>query len=191
MRLSVLRTGYSICSCGALCEAAAPDCFAQVLRYLLHTQVNNLHSSAKTHQQVLRLLFGKAFFGSNMAQKPELRRVPFHNPEDVIKVVEEDGCCIATGFTSLENLQKVNSDVEPYLSRSKSQAVEVEVLYSLFSSPFRLGSSSFPLPVGRVLSFYLVPFLPLYLSTLSCPSVPLRLYPSPQPRPQPPRNTPY
>ena len=50
------------------------------------------------------------------------RRVSLQEPEKACKIVEEDGCCILTDFTSLEDLQQVNADAEPYL-----QAYHTEV----------------------------------------------------------------
>lgn len=51
------------------------------------------------------------------------RRVPLSDPELVIKALEEDGGVILTGFTSLEDLDAVNSD------SAKSLAPPDEVCY--------------------------------------------------------------
>ena len=50
------------------------------------------------------------------------RRVSLNEPEEAIKIIKQDGCVILSDFTSLEDLQKVNADAEPYL-----QAYHTEV----------------------------------------------------------------
>lgn len=44
-----------------------------------------------------------------------LQRVPLGSPEEAIKAIEVDGGVILTGFTSLNAVAQVNSDIEPYM----------------------------------------------------------------------------
>lgn len=48
-----------------------------------------------------------------------LRRVDFNDLDKVISTIEQDGGVILTGFTTLEVVAQVNSEVEPYLNNDK------------------------------------------------------------------------
>ena len=50
------------------------------------------------------------------------RRVPLHDVEMAIKTIEQDGGVILTGFSSIADIEKVNSDAEPFI-----QAIKAEV----------------------------------------------------------------
>ena len=45
-----------------------------------------------------------------------VRRVPLADPDAVIQAIEEDGGVILTGFSSAEDVQRVNADAEPYIN---------------------------------------------------------------------------
>lgn len=48
------------------------------------------------------------------------RRVPLHDVQTAIKVIEEDGGVILTDFTSITDVEKVNSDAAPFLAAIKA-----------------------------------------------------------------------
>ncbi|MCJ1404218.1 hypothetical protein MMC11_007443 [Xylographa trunciseda] len=49
--------------------------------------------------------------------KPEMiQRVPLNEPGLVIRAIKEDGGVILTGFSSVEDVQKVNADAAPYIN---------------------------------------------------------------------------
>ena len=45
-----------------------------------------------------------------------IRRVPLDMPSAAIKAIEEDGGVILTGFSSVEDVQRVNAHAEPYIN---------------------------------------------------------------------------
>lgn len=49
------------------------------------------------------------------------RRVPLNDPDRVIQVIAEDGGVILTGFSSVEDVQKVNDDAAPYLKAFRAE----------------------------------------------------------------------
>ncbi|KAK2823868.1 hypothetical protein FQN49_007540 [Arthroderma sp. PD_2] len=49
------------------------------------------------------------------------RRAPLDRPGEVIRVVEEDGGVIITGFTSTSRVEQVNRDVEELLTKRKGE----------------------------------------------------------------------
>ena len=48
------------------------------------------------------------------------QRVPLSNPQLAIDIIERDGGVILTGFSTVANVEKVNSDAEPFLSEIKA-----------------------------------------------------------------------
>jgi DNA-directed RNA polymerase alpha subunit len=49
-----------------------------------------------------------------------LRRVPLSSPEEAIRAIEKDGGVILTEFTSLSEVEEVNSDMAPFMSAEVS-----------------------------------------------------------------------
>lgn len=45
----------------------------------------------------------------------KVERVPITATEKIIECLSKDGCVIATGFTSTEELAQVQNDVNPYM----------------------------------------------------------------------------
>ena len=45
-----------------------------------------------------------------------IRRVPLHKPDAAIRAIEADGGVILTGFSSVEDVQKVNADAAPFIN---------------------------------------------------------------------------
>lgn len=60
------------------------------------------------------------------------RRVPLNDPDRAIQVIAEDGGVILTGFSSVEDVQKVNEDAAPFLEAFRA---EVSFASSSFSLP--------------------------------------------------------
>lgn len=48
------------------------------------------------------------------------RRVPLHDTQKAIDTIKEDGGVILTNFSSIAEVEKVNSDAAPYLSEIKA-----------------------------------------------------------------------
>lgn len=44
------------------------------------------------------------------------RRVPLNDPATIIRYIEEDGGVILTGFSSIDDVQKVNADAAPFIN---------------------------------------------------------------------------
>ncbi|KAL8658897.1 MAG: hypothetical protein Q9202_007382 [Teloschistes flavicans] len=49
------------------------------------------------------------------------RRVPLNDPDRAIQVIAEDGGVILTGFSSVEDVQKVNEDAAPFLEAFRAE----------------------------------------------------------------------
>lgn len=49
------------------------------------------------------------------------RRVPLHDVEMAIKTIEQDGGVILTDFSSIADVEKVNSDAEPFIAAIKAE----------------------------------------------------------------------
>lgn len=49
------------------------------------------------------------------SDKTTIARAPFADAVNLIEVLTRDGCVIATGFTSPEDLTQVQRDVSPYM----------------------------------------------------------------------------
>ena len=50
------------------------------------------------------------------------RRVPLNDVETAIKIIEQDGGVILTGFSKIVDVEKVNSDAAPFIA-----AIQAEV----------------------------------------------------------------
>ena len=50
------------------------------------------------------------------------RRVPLNDVETAIKIIEQDGGVILTGFATIVDVEKVNSDAAPFIA-----AIQAEV----------------------------------------------------------------
>ncbi|KAL9576390.1 MAG: hypothetical protein Q9212_007137 [Teloschistes hypoglaucus] len=49
------------------------------------------------------------------------RRVPLNDPDRAIQVIAEDGGVILTGFSSVEDVQRVNEDAAPFLEAFRAE----------------------------------------------------------------------
>ena len=49
------------------------------------------------------------------------RRVPLHDVQTVIETVEQDGGVILTDFSNMTDVEKVNSDVAPFIAAIKAE----------------------------------------------------------------------
>ena len=47
--------------------------------------------------------------------------MPLHNVEMAIKTIEQDGGVILTDFSSIADVEKVNSDAEPFIAAIKAE----------------------------------------------------------------------
>ena len=56
------------------------------------------------------------------------RRVPLNDVEMAIKIIEQDGGVILTGFSEIVDVEKVNSDAAPYIA-----AIQQEVSSQVYS----------------------------------------------------------
>lgn len=59
------------------------------------------------------LVKGTIHFGATFSMA---RRVPLNDPATIIRYIEEDGGVILTGFSSIDDVQKVNADAAPYIN---------------------------------------------------------------------------
>lgn len=49
------------------------------------------------------------------------RRVPLHDVGTIIKIIEQDGGVILTGFSSIADVEKVNRDAAPFITALKAE----------------------------------------------------------------------
>lgn len=54
--------------------------------------------------------------GNSMGTRPEVARRPFEDVEGLIELLSEQGCVIATGFTSDRELSAVHEHVQPHMN---------------------------------------------------------------------------
>ena len=55
------------------------------------------------------------------------RRASLARPEEAIKIVEQDGCVVLTDFTSLEDLDRVTADAEPFLQSYHTEETDSDL----------------------------------------------------------------
>ena len=60
------------------------------------------------------------------------RRVPLNDVETAIKIIEQDGGVILTGFSNIVDVEKVNSDAAPFIAAIQA---EVSSQVSLRANP--------------------------------------------------------
>ncbi len=67
----------------------------------------------------------KDLHGSHRRKQSSLtvmaRRVPLHDVETAIKAIEQDGAVILTDFSSITDVEKVNSDAAPFIAAFKEE----------------------------------------------------------------------
>ena len=61
------------------------------------------------------------------------RRVPLHDVETAVEIIEQDGGVILTGFSSITDVDRVNSDAAPFLA-----AIKAEVSSRVYSQAHHL-----------------------------------------------------
>lgn len=58
-------------------------------------------------------------------KKPSVKRLPRSDVEDIIRAIEEDGCCIIQDFTHPDTVEKVNKETQPFIEADKPWIVSV------------------------------------------------------------------
>lgn len=52
-------------------------------------------------------------------KQPQVQRIDRANVADIIQAIVDDGCCVIKNFTSVETINNVNSEAQPYLDADK------------------------------------------------------------------------
>ena len=52
-------------------------------------------------------------------KQPQVQRIDRANVADIIQAIIEDGCCVIKNFTSVETINNVNAEAQPYIDADK------------------------------------------------------------------------